>query len=130
MTTADRELVRIALDMLVKQEALGQHAANALLIEWDAAHREPVPAIGGEVEIRDAWGRKLLTVGHLRHLIANLDDTIHVLIGVPDPDPNPDDDEWRNIGTVGIPPADIQYGGDYTALTLYSDGTPFDSRQF
>lgn len=73
----------------------------------------------------DKYGRKILTVGQLRELIAGLDDQTHVVID--NTSMRGTTDGWfTNVATVGLPDDDMYV---YMAVTLYG-GAECSSNQW
>ena len=80
-----------------------------------------VVAPGHIVPTLDEHGRRILTVGQLREVIADAPDGAHVVID--------DCDGWyRNVGSIGVP-GDPDGDSPWACITLLA-GTPIDTRQF
>jgi hypothetical protein len=62
------------------------------------------------------FGDKVLTVGQLRDMLANVPDDVHVVIG--------SDDWYQNVNAVALPDG----GVNFCCVTLFQ-GATYDARQ-
>lgn len=102
-------------------------ALDAMLMARAGGAPAPLGRVGpnGEVDIEDAHGRKILTVGKLREILGHdrVEDTHHVVIAT--------DGWYDNVVSVGVPTEDA-----FNCLTLFpsapstSESGNFDGRQF